>query len=196
MFLIPFSNEVDLDRQMMVVLSPAPRPLPRKFFLFSDVKFMDFKWSRTAMYGFHFQIEGCLFLLLVRVAQKNNNWLHNVNMNVGLPRNASSFSSSSQFYNPQGQQNKVVANWWEEWWWWRYTQKWKKSGKYWSLSLQQATILTFDSCPFHFYVVMQVEHVSNLVFQWKLICSTFLNKVYDFIFQVFLCRYYIKTWVK
>ncbi|KAK2562120.1 Protein CLP1-like protein [Acropora cervicornis] len=36
-------NEVDLDRQMMVVLSPAPRPLPRKFFLLSDVKFMDFK---------------------------------------------------------------------------------------------------------------------------------------------------------
>ena len=43
MFLMPFSNEVDLDRQMMVVLSPAPRPLPRKFFLLSDVKFMDFK---------------------------------------------------------------------------------------------------------------------------------------------------------
>lgn len=38
-----FSNDVDLDRQMMVVLSPAPRPLPRKFFLLSDVKFMDFK---------------------------------------------------------------------------------------------------------------------------------------------------------
>lgn len=36
-------NDVDLDRQMMVVLSPAPRPLPRKFFLLSDVKFMDFK---------------------------------------------------------------------------------------------------------------------------------------------------------
>lgn len=36
-------NEIDLDRQMMVVLSPAPRPLPRKFFLLSDVKFMDFK---------------------------------------------------------------------------------------------------------------------------------------------------------
>ena len=43
LFLMPFSNEVDLDRQMMVVLSPAPRPLPRKFFLLSDVKFMDFK---------------------------------------------------------------------------------------------------------------------------------------------------------
>lgn len=36
-------NDVDLERQMMVVLSPAPRPLPRKFFLLSDVKFMDFK---------------------------------------------------------------------------------------------------------------------------------------------------------
>lgn len=36
-------NEVDLDRQMMIVLSPAPRPLPRKYFLLSDVKFMDFK---------------------------------------------------------------------------------------------------------------------------------------------------------
>ena len=42
-FLFCFSNDVDLDRQMMVVLSPAPRPLPRKFFLLSDVKFMDFK---------------------------------------------------------------------------------------------------------------------------------------------------------
>ncbi|KAL9966563.1 hypothetical protein ACROYT_G024659 [Oculina patagonica] len=36
-------NDVDLDRQTMVVLSPAPRPLPRKYFLLSDVKFMDFK---------------------------------------------------------------------------------------------------------------------------------------------------------
>jgi len=36
-------NDVDLDRQTMIVLSPAPRPLPRKFFLLSDVKFMDFK---------------------------------------------------------------------------------------------------------------------------------------------------------
>ncbi|PFX14840.1 Protein CLP1-like [Stylophora pistillata] len=36
-------NDVDLERQMMVELSPAPRPLPRKFFLLSDVKFMDFK---------------------------------------------------------------------------------------------------------------------------------------------------------
>lgn len=44
-FVLSFSNDVDLDRQMMVVLSPAPRPLPRKFFLLSDVKFMDFKWK-------------------------------------------------------------------------------------------------------------------------------------------------------
>ncbi|XP_068747119.1 protein CLP1 homolog [Montipora capricornis] len=36
-------NDIDLSRQVMVVLSPAPRPLPRKFFLLSDVKFMDFK---------------------------------------------------------------------------------------------------------------------------------------------------------
>ncbi|EDO49377.1 predicted protein [Nematostella vectensis] len=36
-------NEVDLDREVMVVLSPAPRPLPRKFLLLSEIKFMDFK---------------------------------------------------------------------------------------------------------------------------------------------------------
>lgn len=144
MFLIPFSNEVDLDRQMMVVLSPAPRPLPRKFFLLSDVKFMDFKWSWTAMYGFHFQI-----------AQKNNNWLHNVNMNVGPPRNASS-SSSSQFYNPQGQQNEVIAKWWEEWWWWWCTQELDDTPK-------NEKILTFDSCSFHFLCCHAggTSHVSN-----------------------------------
>ncbi|XP_031570089.1 protein CLP1 homolog [Actinia tenebrosa] len=36
-------NNVDLDRQVMVVLSPAPRPLPRKFLIQSEVRFMDFK---------------------------------------------------------------------------------------------------------------------------------------------------------
>lgn len=45
-----FRNEVDLDRHMMIVLSPAPRPLPRKFFLLSDVKFMDFKWFYLYLY--------------------------------------------------------------------------------------------------------------------------------------------------
>lgn len=45
-----FRNEVDLDRHMMIVLSPAPRPLPRKFFLLSDVKFMDFKWLYLYLY--------------------------------------------------------------------------------------------------------------------------------------------------
>ncbi|KXJ28151.1 Protein CLP1-like [Exaiptasia diaphana] len=36
-------NNIDLDRQVMVVLSPAPRPLPRKFLIQTEVRFMDFK---------------------------------------------------------------------------------------------------------------------------------------------------------
>lgn len=36
-------NSVDMEKQTMSVLSPAPRPLPRKFLLLSEVKFMDIK---------------------------------------------------------------------------------------------------------------------------------------------------------
>lgn len=34
-------NSVDMERQMMTVLSPQPRPLPRTRFLISDVQYMD-----------------------------------------------------------------------------------------------------------------------------------------------------------
>lgn len=37
------SNGVDMDNKVLTVLSPAPRPLPRKFLLLTDIKFMDFR---------------------------------------------------------------------------------------------------------------------------------------------------------
>lgn len=36
-------TDVDMERQLYKILSPAPRPLPRQFLLLSDVKFMDMK---------------------------------------------------------------------------------------------------------------------------------------------------------
>lgn len=38
------STGVDIDSKSLTVLSPAPRPLPRKYMLLTDIKFMDLTW--------------------------------------------------------------------------------------------------------------------------------------------------------
>ncbi|CAH1238295.1 polyribonucleotide 5'-hydroxyl-kinase Clp1-like [Branchiostoma lanceolatum] len=36
-------TNVDMERQVMTVLSPAPRPLPKRYMLLTDIRFMDFR---------------------------------------------------------------------------------------------------------------------------------------------------------
>jgi polyribonucleotide 5'-hydroxyl-kinase len=36
-------TSVDLEHQVFTVLSPAPYPLPKNFFLIMDIQFMDLK---------------------------------------------------------------------------------------------------------------------------------------------------------
>lgn len=36
-----YSTNVDVERQIITVLSPQPRPLPNTVFLLSEVQFMD-----------------------------------------------------------------------------------------------------------------------------------------------------------
>ena len=36
-------NGVDMEKEVLTVLSPAPRPLPRKFLLLTDIKLMDLR---------------------------------------------------------------------------------------------------------------------------------------------------------
>lgn len=65
-----FSTQVNMDRQTFKVLSPAPRPLPRRYLLLSDVRFMDIKWDilrNSLPCGFRFVIKkNLLELSLIR----------------------------------------------------------------------------------------------------------------------------------
>lgn len=55
---------VDTESKSLTVLSPAPRPLPRKYLLLSDIKFMDLVWRAETNSLNDFFLQLVYYLLL------------------------------------------------------------------------------------------------------------------------------------
>lgn len=61
------SVAVDLEKHTMTILSPAPRPLPRKYLLCTDLKFVDLRWPLIYEISFASQFHCVLWTILSQV---------------------------------------------------------------------------------------------------------------------------------
>lgn len=110
-------------------------------------------------FGFHLQIEGCPFVLLVRVAQKNN-WLHNIKLPWMLGHQAIPLRLPS-FTTQKVNKIRCIAKLWKEWWW--CTQELEDTPK-----KKVANIGVFNYSKQSFYLLILVPFIIILSCRWYL----------------------------